>query len=113
MIKVEWKPQAAIAWLEQLSEKALDEASRYLLSKYLEYAPEDTGYLKSTGEIVVISQGSWHRVMVTAIYAAAVEFGHVMPQGGYVPPNPALARAVEDTARMFPQFFITQGSYLT
>lgn len=87
----------------------MSEAAQFMAARARQYAPIDTGFLKSsiivTSENIVFPGNSGqtvsYTVMATAIYATWVEFGHVTKSGRHVPPNPYMRKALSDTQVAF------------
>lgn len=91
--------------VRQLFTRAADDVARraaeYCLGRYRAYAPVDTGFMAGSARVVKVGERRY-RVVVGAGYSQWVEFGHLTPTGTWVPPNPALRKAMADTVAAFP-----------
>lgn len=83
-------------------------AADYMAERARAHAPVDTGFLQNSvavayGLAASLPYTYTYSVVATADYAVWVQIGHLTPSGFWVAPNPFMTRAVEDTARAFPQ----------
>lgn len=85
-----------IAAVEANSRSAPKRVADRIASRAREYAPVDTGYLRSTIGTESISVGKEAEVFASAEYAAYIEFGTYK-----MAPQPFLGPAVEDFADEF------------
>ncbi len=86
----------------ELGRRAIERAGYYMADRMHFYVPVDTGHLFDT-IIVEVNAGSESvYVMATAVYAAAVEWGHYTRSGSLTLPNPYFRKSINDTIRDFP-----------
>jgi len=77
-------------------------AANFMVKRAKYHCPVRDGYLSgSIGKMEGGRPGS-KMVVATKHYAAPVEFGHTMPNGGFVPPQPFLRLALEETIARWP-----------
>lgn len=118
-IKSWWRGDATKARLIQERKVGIRALAEYVADKARVYCPYDASkpagklHLRETIQVISEADGLRHHVVATALYAEPVEFGHVMRNGRFYPPNPFLRKAVRDGAAAMPQFIggsrIAQG----
>lgn len=77
-------------------------ASEFMYERAMYHCPVKSGYLKSTIGMQETGDGQGYTVTVEAPYAAYVEHGHFNSREVFIPPNPFLRTAIEETAQRFP-----------
>lgn len=75
------------------------ELAEFVAERARFYCPVDSGHLLSTIQVVEAEDGRSWRVVATAEYASAVEFGYTTSTGRAVPPQPFLRPAIADGRR--------------
>jgi hypothetical protein len=103
-VKSFWNGEEVKARLLAEHRAGIRKLAEYVALRARIYAPVDTGALRGSITVVSEADGMRHHVIATAPYAEPVEFGHVMRNGAFHPPNPFMRRALADGARMMPEF---------
>lgn len=101
-VRTWWDPEAARQKLLREAAANVRMLAEYVAFKARAYCPVDTGELRNSIHIISSADGMTFHVYASAKHAEPVEFGHVMRNGRFHPPNPFLRRAVNDGAREFP-----------
>ena len=110
-IRFRWNPFRATQALQKTVAEIRRDAAEYMADRARSYVPVDTGFLKSSITVISPSGSQSSHVVATADYAQFVEFGHVAGASTWVAPNPFMRRALDDTARAFPE--IAKGARVT
>ncbi len=78
------------------------QAAEYLYKRTKYRCPVLTGHMESTISIETDPTGAVSTVTVGAPYSVYVHAGHYTKNGVFIPPNPFMQLAFEDTAAFFP-----------
>lgn len=99
-----WDPEGAKRRLIEEHKAGLRALAEFVAERARFYCPVDTGALRASIQVVSEADGKRHHVIAPLNYSESVEFGHVMRNGRFHPPNPFLRKAVRDGAAAMPQF---------
>lgn len=99
-----WDPEGAKRRLLEEHKAGIKALAEFVAERARIYCPVDTGALKASIHVVSEADGMRHHVIAPLNYSEPVEFGHVMRNGRFHPPNPFLRKAFNDGAREMPRF---------
>lgn len=107
--RLPWRGEQVKARIVAEHKAALLALAEFVAERARVYCPYDHSkpaselHLRDTIQVISEADGMRHHVIATAPWAEPVEFGHVMANGAFHPPNPFMRKAVHDGAKAFPE----------